>query len=312
MRIADSVLAVLMLLAFGTPAQGDAARISAGGAAHQMHGDGTVSMASEIVRIKISDHLQEVDCIFNFENNGSACSVRMGFPDFTNMPDLTSKETATNLKPAFLTYKCYVDGKETPSVLVPEDGDYGGEDDIKLWHTTKVQFPANSKVTVRDCYSQLPDLSPTDMDPPIQKFIKVTRYILQTAASWHGPVKRADVFVTFDKNVAPEPIELTSVHELMNSNPKSAKAWWNKESKHTVCYSASVKPSVAGQELHFTLIDFRPTEKDDLLLLYQPMKPHAANNYAHYAESVLSHRKTESVRVSTPWVFPEAKLKGKH
>lgn len=309
MKIASSILVVVMFLRFATPALADAARISAGGAVHQMRGGGTVSMASEVVRIKISDHLQEVDCTFNFENNGPACSVRIGFPDFTNMPDLTSEETASNLKPTFLTYKCCVDGKETKSELVPEDGDYGGNDDIKLWHASDVQFPANSKVTVRDCYSQLPDLSPVDVEEPIEQFIKVTRYILQTASSWQGPVKRADIYVTFEKDVAPEPIEPTSVQELMNGKMKSSKAWWSKASAHTVCYSTSVKPSVNGQELHFTLTNLRPTEKDDLLLLYQPMNPRAAKNYTQYVQNVLSQRKTESVHVSSPWIFPKSKPK---
>src|SRR5271156_6732257 len=111
-RIAAAILVLVISLPSYTPAWADAARISAGGAVHQMHGGGTVSMESEIVRIKITEQLQEVDCTFNFENTGPACSVRIGFPDFTNIPDLTSEETATILKPSFLTYQCYVDGKE--------------------------------------------------------------------------------------------------------------------------------------------------------------------------------------------------------
>ena len=297
-KIVCSILVLASLGAFNAPAWADAARISAGGAAHQMRGGGTVSMESEIVRIKITDHLQEVDCTFNFENKGPECSVRIGFPDFTNIPVLTSVETAKNLKPTFLTYKCYVNGKESKSELVPGDGDYGGTDDIKFWHASDVQFPANSKVVVRDCYSQLPDLSPTDMEEPIRQFIKCTRYILQTAASWKGTVKRADIYVSFDKNVASAPIKLVSAQELMRSNVKSAKIWWSKQSLGTVCYSASVKPSIAGQNLHFTLADFRPTEKDDLLFFYQPMNLRQATDYAHYAESVRSHRQTETVHVS--------------
>lgn len=310
MRIAWSILALILCAPFGTPVLADAARISAGGAAHQMKGGGMVSMESEIVRIKISDHLQEVDCTFEFENNGPACSVRIGFPDFSNIPDLTSKDTATNLKPSFLSYQCYVDGKESKSELVPADDDYGGDDDVKLWHASDVQFPANSKLTVRDCYTQLPDLSPADIQKPIQQCIKVTRYILQTAASWPGAVKRADIYVTFDKGVTPAPIEAISVQDVMHSGVKSSKEWWSKASAHTVCYSASVKPSVDGQELHFTLTDFRPTEKDDLLLLYQPMNLRQGQDYADYAESVLSHRKTETVHVPTQWIFPPGKPKG--
>jgi hypothetical protein len=313
MRIISSIVIVLMCLPFGTTAWADAARISSGGAVHQMHGGGTVSMASEVVRIKISDHLQEVDCTFNFENNGPACAVRMGFPDFSNIPDFTSEETATNIKPTFLTYKCYVDGTETKSELVPEDGDYlgNGNDDIKLWHASNVQFPANSKITVRDVYSQLPDLSPVDVKEPIKQFIKVTRYILQTAASWHGPVKRADIFVAFDKDIVPAPIELVSIDELMHSNAKSAKAWWSKSTTHTLCYLSSVKPSVEGQELHFLLTNFRPTENDDLLLYYQPMKIRAAEKYARYSEGFAMGHYVDGVHVSTNWIFPKAKQKGK-
>jgi hypothetical protein len=299
-KIGSSILFVIFFGVFSTPAWADAARISAGGAVHQMHGDGTVSMESEIVRIKISDHLQKVDCIFNFKNNGPASCVRIGFPDFTNMPDPTSKETLTNLKPTFLTYQCYVEDKESKSKLVPSDDDYGGDDDVKLWHASDVQFPANSSVTVHCSYSQLPDLSPTSMQEPIRQFIKVTRYILQTAASWEGPVKQADIYVTFDTDVAPKPIELVSLQELMKSKVKSEKTFWDAASIHTVCYSASVTPSVDGQELHFTLINFRPTEKDDIVVLYQPMNIHHAVDYSRYAERVLSHRKTETVHVSAP------------
>ncbi|MBX9720537.1 MAG: hypothetical protein K2X81_03990, partial [Candidatus Obscuribacterales bacterium] len=242
MRILNSIIFLILFGEIGSPAWADVARISAGGAVHQMSGGGTVSMESEIVKIKISNHLQEVDCTFNFENKGPACSVRVGFPDFTNIPNLTSEETATNLKPTFLSYQWYVDGKESNSELVPADSNYGGSDDIKLWHASDVQFPANSKITIRACYSQLPDLSPTDMQEPIRQFIKVTRYILQTAASWEGAVKKADIYVTFDKDVAPAPIKLVSVQQLMNTKLKSAKAWWSQASANTVCYSASVEP----------------------------------------------------------------------
>ncbi|MFA6213610.1 MAG: hypothetical protein WCT03_19570 [Candidatus Obscuribacterales bacterium] len=312
MRILGSILFLILFVGIGTPALADVARISTGGAVHQMRGGGTVSMESEIVKIKISEHLQEIDCTFNFKNKGPACSVRVGFPDFTNIPNLTNEETATNIKPTFLSYHWYVDGKESSSELVPAENDYGGNDDIKLWHASDVQFPANSKITVRACYSQLPDLSPTDMQEPIQQFIKVTRYILQTAASWKGAVKKADIYVTFDKDVAAAPIKLVSVRHLMNSKVKSSKSWWSQQSANTVCYSASVRPSVNGQELHFTLNNLRPTEKDDLLFLYQPMSVGKANDYTHYSDRVLSERKTVGVQVSTPWVFRNAKPNSTH
>lgn len=270
----------------GLPAWADAARISAGGAVHQMHGGGSVSMERETVRIKISDHLQEVECTFVFNNKGPACSLHVGFPDFTNIPDLSSEAAAAGLTPTFLTYHCEVDGKECKSKLIPADDDYSGSDDVMRWHASVVQFPAHSKVTMRTDYSQLPDISPTDMKEPIQQFIKVTRYILQTAASWDGPVKQADIYVTFDKKIAPAPLKLVSLQEMNNSKARSSKAWWQKASDHTVCYSASARPIVNGQQLHLVLRNFHPTENDDLLLIYQRMNIRQAINYASYVEKV--------------------------
>ncbi len=304
MKVGSAFLLLLVLNVFCAPVWADAARISAGGTVHQLRGGGTVSMVSETVRIKISEHLQEVDCTFNFENAGPPCSVRIGFPDFTNLTDLTSEETASNPKASFLTYAAYVNGCETKSELVPSDHDSGTFDNIQLWHASDVQFPANSMVTFRACYSQLPDISPTTLEN-LRRLMKVTKYILQTAASWQGPVKQADVYVAFDKDVVPAPIELVSVQELMNSKDKSARDWWRRATIHTVAYSSSVRPSIDGQELHFTLKDFRPTENDDLLLIYQPMNRHQARTFLRYAESILAKHKPETVYVPSDWIFPK-------
>lgn len=294
------------------PASADVARISSGGAVHQLQGGGTVSMKSETVRIKISAHVQEIDCNFNFENAGPECSVRVGFPDFTNIPDLSNQETATNIRPSFLTYKCFVDGKETSTEFIAADDDFGGNDDVKMWHASTVSFPSHSKVCIRTTYTQLSYISPTDgSSASCHQFMKVTRYMLQTGASWRDPIERADIDVTFDAAVSAAPLRVVSVEEMMNSGVKSAKRWWAKASPSTIAYSSSGKPTIDGQTLHFTYTNFRPTEKDDLLFCYEPMNERKAETYMRFIEKTLAERKTPTVYIPTGWVFPRSKTPAK-
>src|SRR5437868_13850348 len=71
--------AVLLLLAAAAGAN-DAA-LSYGGTPKMLGGHGSVSMQSELVRMKVGEKMVDVDCTFVFANPGKACTVRIGFPD---------------------------------------------------------------------------------------------------------------------------------------------------------------------------------------------------------------------------------------
>jgi hypothetical protein len=58
------LLTTLIVLQFSLAAWGDAARLSSGGAAHQLDGSGTVAMQSEVVKIRVSKHKIRADCTF--------------------------------------------------------------------------------------------------------------------------------------------------------------------------------------------------------------------------------------------------------
>jgi hypothetical protein len=100
---------ILVLEALHLPAFADTAWISAGGAVHQLTKNENISMQSEVVKIHITPHLVRVSCRFIFVNDGPACSVRMGFPDYMTMP---LSDTRKTLRAGFLSYASYVDNKK--------------------------------------------------------------------------------------------------------------------------------------------------------------------------------------------------------
>ncbi len=262
------MLSALVLLSF-PPALGNNAYLVAGGSAYRISSNDTVSMQSEVVKIHVGKHLARVDCRFVFVNNGPACTVRMGFPDQTNQP-LTNPDR--NLRGSFLSYRSFVDGKKVTTKVVLDD-DTGTE--FKVWHAKDVAFPANSTVVVQDSYVVRPGVVAVDD----RTATKLVYYILHTASSWKGAVRRADVYVTFTKSALPGTPRFVRENKVQDKSNSEISEWWHNASDGTVLYSAPVSPKVDVRTLHFEMTDFRPTPEDNIALTYDRMNRLQATAY---------------------------------
>jgi hypothetical protein len=254
-------LQLIALFAFAAqPAFADDGGISFGGSPHLMKGHATVAMKDEVVKMDVQEKVIKVDCKFLFHNSGPACTVRMGFPD----QGLGAAEPyqgdpvpiGPGLKATFLTYDSWVDGKKVSTKLVPTN------DRSLYWHTKTVTFKANSDCVIRDVYTLPPGAQMTSENGSYQQ----TYYVLHTGASWHGPIGRAEIIITFAPQVVSTPIQLKALNSLPDKDLQHLK--WSELPKGTIIYEGSCTPKLDGNSLHFVRASFRPTKSDDIHLYY--------------------------------------------
>lgn len=193
MRMRRTLLGVcLTLVLWAGAASANDGGISYGGSPRLLEGHPSVSMQSEVIRMTVGPDKATVDCRFVFRNSGAACRVRMGFPDQARGADNPEEDSeggpAPKTKPqsAFTSFRSYVDGHLVPTELI--HGAHGGN----WWHAKVVAFPAHRTVNVRDVYTV--PLGGQIID---RGSMSQTSYILHTGSSWHGPIGRSEVDVTF-------------------------------------------------------------------------------------------------------------------
>lgn len=214
---------------------------------------GTVSMQSEVVKIHVSKHMIKADCSFVFENAGPACTVRMGFPDQASMP---LHDPRKHIRGSFLSFSASVDGKKIKSEVI-EDNDV--ENGFGIWHASNVTFGDNESKVVRNIYTVRPGIVPVSE----KTYAKSVHYILKTAASWGRPVKRGDIYVTFDRLAIPAALKIVL--------DKNSKEDWNNYSPQNIAWIGNGEPRVEGRTVHYAFTNLTPTEDDDILLLYDRM-----------------------------------------
>lgn len=141
------VLALAGVLGGGA-ARADDGGITYGGAPRLLAGHPSVSMQSEVVRMKVGRKRVRVTCDFVFHNSGRAGRVRMGFPDRgegDGDPGRSDPKEAP--KGTFLSYASWVDGKGVPTRIVRSS------DSSQVWHAKTVSFAAGATRRVRDVYT---------------------------------------------------------------------------------------------------------------------------------------------------------------
>lgn len=255
------LLVSLCVLLFQTStASADDGGISLGGNPSLLKGHPCVSMKREVVHVDIHKELIKVDCTFLFHNSGPTCRVRMGFPDegFGAEEPYQGEPVPTGpkLKATFLSYDSYVDGKKVPTTLVPT------KDRNLYWRTKYVSFKGNSDCVIRDVYTLKPGAQVTIENGLYQQ----TSYILHTGASWHGPIGRAEIDLTFEPDAVSEPIKVQSVKNAAGSDLSHFK--WSSLLSGAVLYEGPCEPKVEGRVLRFITTDLRPTKKDDIRVYY--------------------------------------------
>lgn len=246
--------AALLLLALWAGAAGaNDGGISYGGSPRLLEGHPSVSMQSEVIRMTVGADKATVDCRFVFRNSGPACRVRMGFPDQARGADNPEEDSeggpAPKTKPqsAFTSFRSYVDGKPVPTELI-----HGGN----WWHAKVVAFPAHRTVNVRDVYTV--PLGGQIID---RGSMSETSYILHAGSSWHGPIGRSEVDVTFATPAVRAPL-------VAHPMPKEVMIAAFHAGPGTVLWQGPCRPTVTGHTLRFVRTQWRPTEKDDIFLCF--------------------------------------------
>ncbi len=253
-------------IALFVPVRADDGGIAWGGSPKLLSTHPSVSMQSEVIRITLNNDTETVDCNFVFKNNGMATTVRMGFPDGADGTMDAEEEVDTQadpnwrkkpMQPLFTSFKSWVNGVPTKTTLIRADepGNY--------WHAKSVFFPQSSTRIVRDLYT-LP-VGGSIMGSGSGSFSEAS-YILHTGASWHGPIGRIEVDVTFNTTVGAKTVIPVALKSLPNPNV----ADWSQLKRGTVIYSGPSVPTANGKTLRFVRTNCTPTEKDDILLWFSP------------------------------------------
>ncbi len=230
-----------------------------GGTPRPLTGHPTISMMSEVVKIEIGERDSIVDCRFEFVNHGPACRVRMGFPDQGRGAADPDEEGEHNPPTGtFKAFASWVNGVKvkTSVARAAHSGNF--------WHVKVVEFPPDSTVGVRDRY-RVEVGSSVGFHKPFS--IHDTSYILHTGASWHGPIGRSEIIVTFKRSGVRAPLE---THLLRRSGKDDDPNYVSDErlSRRSVYYAGPSKPESAGNTLRFIRTNWTPSERDDISLVF--------------------------------------------
>ncbi len=272
-------LAVVGLMVSCSAASANDGGIAYGGSPRLLTGHPSVSMTSEVIRLSVEDEMVKVDCQFVFTNHGAACKVRMGFPDEgfgADDPDEEGGDDVMNTPPktTFTSFHSFVNGKPIPTKLIRADKPG------KYWHTKTVTFRAHAVVRVHDVYTQRigGGIFSTGVH---EGNVKQVGYIVHTGASWHGPIGRSEVDVTFhSKEISANP-KLTALSRIAaGRNGHSGRdIKGNVPAFNTIVWKGPGAPTVKGKTLQFVRTNWTPKASDDIDLTYgyQAMKQNVGN-----------------------------------
>ncbi len=252
--------ALLLGLCYTTSLANDGG-IAQGGNPRLLHGHPTVSMESEVIRIKVGKKKITVDCAFVFNNSSPACTARMGFPDIgagANDPDEENGPDPMKTPPrtTFLSFKSDIDGRSIPTKLIRanEPGHF--------WHAKNVTFPAHKKTIVHDVYTQYLGGGLVDAQGGGGSVSHVS-YILHTGASWRGNIKRSEVLVTFEDGAFPAKPQLIPLSKVAKGDDgRSLKSAL--PAPNAIVWKGCAKPTLQGKTLRFVRTNWKPKVKDDI------------------------------------------------
>jgi hypothetical protein len=214
-------------------------------------------MKSEVIRMEVGEQLVTVDCRFVFENHGPACKVRMGFPDQGRGADDPEEEGPQNPpKGTFNSFQSWVAGK--PAKTMVDHAAHSGN----FWHIKTVTFPAHQTLDIRDRYTV--DVG-NSVGFRVPCSVQWTSYLLHTGSSWHGNIGRSEILVTFKRKGVKAPI---SAREIRDRRPDPNYVN-NANNPRLVFYHGPSKPTTNGKTLRFVRTNWRPTQKDDIHLVFE-------------------------------------------
>lgn len=249
------------LLAFSVAVRADDAEISYGGSPSALKGTGQVAMQSEVVLLDIGPDSVRADCQFVFVNKGPACTVRMGFPDGESQRDQES-DGAAPTKSAFSSFQSWVDERQTPTTLV-RGKDYA-------WQAKTVSFPANGVRRVREVYTV-----PIGIELSYRQPHQTAYYVLQTGASWRGPIGRMEIIARFRRSKRAHPTkgdtfqDVRPIKHAAMTDKQFGEGNWTRPDEEVVVFDGPGIPVVQHNVLRWVRTNIRPTTKDDIFLWFK-------------------------------------------
>lgn len=264
-----AVLCAALCLAGPGVAQANDASLDLSGTPRLMAGHPSVTMQSEVISLVVGRESVVADCRLVFVNTGSACTVRMGFPDDSWERDSSTPEDAP-FKSSFTSFQSYVDGKVVPTRV--ESGPQANGLNT-IWRVKSVAFGTRGKSRstrrVREKYT-------VPIGGEMTFLSKLAGYTLHTGASWKGPIGRSEITARFDRPLKRGQMRAISMAALntggrdVTEGDTMGRIGEALRRTGTVVYEGPGRAQVlAGHRLRWVRTKWRPTRKDDIVLYFK-------------------------------------------
>lgn len=198
-----------------------------------------ISMVREEIRIWVGKSSFTARCRFEFRNKGRDQRIRIGFPNLRG----------SDGELLFTSFRSVVDG-------VPvEVRDFSHNE--SFWKVKGVHFEQGQTRVVENFYTGrigAHTVTYKDLDDGLVNHLS---YILETGASWSGPIGHAKVVFQFAEEVIPSPI----ISKKLDSVPR-----WRSADPATVEYTGFANPRVDGRRLVFERRNFTPSQDSNIHL----------------------------------------------
>ena len=262
-KLAFSMILSVILVA---STHGDDAYMPKSGNEMGAHSNRFVQMLKEHIQITAyNTHLHAV-CDFIFFNHGAATQLKMGFPDYCDPGD-DQNQVPFNYHDLY-NFHSWVDGRKQAIQLVRNPR----EPWDSFWFEKEVRFRKDEEIWVRDSYNMPIGLQDTAWNIRGGKYAQWTchnlLYVIHTGSTWLGNIKNAEIDVKFSCPNVSKPFLLHRGElDFGSSNPDGSSKF--PPNSHDVWYSWNGFVDQSGNTLIFTKRNFKPTEKDDLLVSFE-------------------------------------------
>jgi hypothetical protein len=211
----------------------------------------TIRMVDEVVHLKIGRKVMYGDCRFTFRNEGSACTVRIGFPDYDSHGELDGKSVST-----YKSFLSYVDGRRASTKLVSGSGG-------TRWQVKSVPFARGQTRVIRNVYQM--SLGRITLSGRFvqghEPIIWQAEYILGTGNTWRSTIGKTTIIVDFGIEAQIEsPIQ---AREWPPEDESEYSDYWLKN-RNLVIWSGPSAPRVVGKRrLIFEMKNWEPDDEGD-------------------------------------------------
>jgi len=196
-------------------------------------------MVREEIRIWVGKSSFSARCRFEFRNFGSSQTVRIGFPNLTGNDN----------EPLFTSFRSVVNGVPVAVKDFSKDGSF--------WKVKEVRFAKGETKVVENFYSGRTGTHTVTYSGLDEGLVSDISYILETGASWRGPIGYAKVVFQFAEDTIPTPLIPKRRDSVLR---------WRTADPATVEYSGFAKPRVDGRRLVFERRNFTPSQASNIHL----------------------------------------------